>query len=184
MTNQTNYHRSGCKRATWEKASFIPNKNSQIWRRDPSGAIIQYSKYGNPRSKYGWDIDHIIPQAQGGSDHIDNLQPLNCHVNRSCGAKCIKPGLNPRKLHEYRKQRQLERNPNIFTSKSCATIRPSKWMWVRSTPLSNPSLGKILHVTKTEVQVQWSNTNFVSFVIHDKILFQDLPVTRTRRCSF
>ncbi|MXX32745.1 MAG: HNH endonuclease, partial [Chloroflexi bacterium] len=32
-----------------------------------------------------FEVDHVIPQARGGSDHIDNLQLLCGHCNRVKG---------------------------------------------------------------------------------------------------
>ncbi|KAI8996194.1 hypothetical protein BC832DRAFT_595538 [Gaertneriomyces semiglobifer] len=43
----------------------------------------QYLK-GMSWNNYGWDfeIDHIVPQAEGGSDHYTNLAPLDISENR------------------------------------------------------------------------------------------------------
>ena len=32
-----------------------------------------------------FDIDHIVPQSRGGTDHLDNLQLLSAHCNRTKG---------------------------------------------------------------------------------------------------
>jgi Restriction endonuclease len=51
-------------------------------RVDAWGWTIVRSDYGNNRSRYGWEIDHIVPVAQGGGDELTNLQPLQWENNR------------------------------------------------------------------------------------------------------
>ena len=35
------------------------------------------------------EVDHILPQSRGGGDHIDNLQLLCTHCNKSKGSKTM-----------------------------------------------------------------------------------------------
>jgi 5-methylcytosine-specific restriction endonuclease McrA len=37
------------------------------------------------QSEGGWEIDHIVPVSLGGSDDLDNLQPLWWKNNRRKG---------------------------------------------------------------------------------------------------
>ncbi|MDE2645692.1 MAG: HNH endonuclease [Bacteroidota bacterium] len=63
--------------AVWQKAREIPGFSSLIWRWDDFGRVIRYTDYGNRQSQWGWEIDHITPKSEGGTDLLSNLRPLN-----------------------------------------------------------------------------------------------------------
>ncbi len=69
----------------WEMAVKINGYHSNVWRTDRCGAVIKRQKHGDTSSKHGWEIDHIVPASKGGSDDIDNLQPLYWKNNRAKG---------------------------------------------------------------------------------------------------
>ena len=77
------------KRAVWDKGRIIVQNGTEydpeIWRWDICGHVMKYSEHGNTDSKYGWEIDHIIPSAKDGSDELNNLQPLQWENNRRKG---------------------------------------------------------------------------------------------------
>lgn len=64
---------------------MIPGYDPNVWRRDAFGHPIRFSDYGDRSSLYGWEQDHILPKALGGSDALDNLRPLHCKNNASLG---------------------------------------------------------------------------------------------------
>ena len=70
--------------AVWKKGRVVPNNDPAVWRKDKCGAWMQRSEYGN-QTRFGWEVDHIVPVAKGGSDALSNLQPLQWENNRAKG---------------------------------------------------------------------------------------------------
>lgn len=69
----------------WNKATIVPGHNQNVFRKDRCGAWIRFVDYGNAGSIYGWEIDHEKPVAKGGTDDLNNLQPLHWRNNRGKG---------------------------------------------------------------------------------------------------
>ena len=70
--------------SVWSKGTIIQGWDAAVWRYDAYGAVMKYDKYG-VCGEHGWEIDHILPQARGGSDDLSNLQPLFWENNRAKG---------------------------------------------------------------------------------------------------
>ena len=60
----------------WNKGAIIPNNNPNDWRKDQCGAWIGRKFYGSRSSQYGWEVDHITPESDGGGEELSNLRPL------------------------------------------------------------------------------------------------------------
>lgn len=77
----------------WKKAKVEPGFDENMFRKDACGAWILWDKYGVRDSIYGWEIDHIWPEAllklQGVSqnliDDMVNLRPLQHQNNAAKG---------------------------------------------------------------------------------------------------
>lgn len=70
----------------WEKGSQIRGKDPDLYRKDKFGHILFKHSYGKD-SEMGWEIDHSKPVSKGGTDHLNNLQPMNPKANRQKGNK-------------------------------------------------------------------------------------------------
>ncbi len=44
---------------------------------------VAFSRYGVISARSGWEIDHSVPRAKGGTDHPNNLFPAHISCNRS-----------------------------------------------------------------------------------------------------
>jgi hypothetical protein len=62
--------------AVWNKGQVVEKFNPDKWRKDTCGAWISRGQHGNKDSIFGWEIDHITPVADGGTDDVSNLRPL------------------------------------------------------------------------------------------------------------
>lgn len=64
----------------WDKGRTVRGKNPDLYRKDVYGNIMFKPSYGKT-SAMGWNVDHSKPQAKGGTDHLNNLQPMNSIAN-------------------------------------------------------------------------------------------------------
>lgn len=69
------------KDAVWEKGKRIQGKDPDLYRKDKFGNELFYHSYGKMSEK-GWEIDHSKPVSEGGTDHLNNLQPMKTIENR------------------------------------------------------------------------------------------------------
>ena len=72
------------KLSAWKAAWPVSGHRSDHVRRDCDGRLIVWGEYGR-YSGYGWQIDHIVPTAAGGSDALANLRARHWQGNCAAG---------------------------------------------------------------------------------------------------
>ena len=73
----------------WKLGTKVDDFNEKRWRKDACGAWMDYKKYGDTDSKYGWQVDHIFPSSvledygveESYRDNIINLRPMQWKNN-------------------------------------------------------------------------------------------------------
>jgi len=70
----------------FDKGAPIRGKDPNLYRKDTEGNEMYRHSYGKTSEK-GWEVDHSKPQSKGGTDHLNNLNPMNPSANRSKGDK-------------------------------------------------------------------------------------------------
>ena len=70
------------KQRVWAKGKVADGYNGNFYRRDVFGSWMQYSAHGETLSHFGWEIAHINPIENGGTDDLSNLRPLQWQNNR------------------------------------------------------------------------------------------------------
>lgn len=80
-------------KAVWNKAIIVEKIivdgkeigiDASKYRQDACLAWIKWNEYGR-ETIFGWEIDHILPEAKNGTDHTDNLRPFHWKNNRKKG---------------------------------------------------------------------------------------------------
>lgn len=74
----------------WDKAIIVEKItvegkeieiNTERYRQDVCNAWIEKDVYGDTEHPFGWEKDHTLPEAKGGTDHLDNLHPMHTKNN-------------------------------------------------------------------------------------------------------
>lgn len=181
MSKYTNYGNPGCKQAVWKKAKKIKDMDPDEYRLCKiSGNMIRYSHYGNNKSPYNWDIDHIIPRNKNGSDELSNLQPVSSSKNRSMRDSLkYKPEIVEKMFEAIRVNRGLTNDRNLEFKWNINII--GQTFWVKATPITFPQRAIIKSYNKQFVKVFWEDARFESNLPLDKNLFERIPEGRPKR---
>lgn len=78
----------------WNKGKIIKGKDPNKYRLDTYGNVIFFGSYGK-YTKMGWHKEHGKPKCVGGTDHLNNLRPVQAKENLKKG--CTYPYKKKRK---------------------------------------------------------------------------------------
>ncbi len=83
------------KLGAWNKARPYIGYDAGIWRVDDYNRTIKWDDYGL-QTAYGWEIDHILPQAlfPAKTHQPSNLRALHWQSNRTKSDKIDYTGLS------------------------------------------------------------------------------------------
>jgi len=78
---------------------------------------LSFTNYGQGGAKGAWEVEHSIPRANGGTDHLNNLFPACIGCNRSKGTHTTRTARswNDRTRAPFSKEKreQIKRNNAI-----------------------------------------------------------------------
>ena len=165
--DNTSYRKPGCKDAVWKKAAHIKGKDPNTIRRDNNGNMIMYDHHGNKKSRYGWQIDHITATAKGGSDFIDNLQPL----------KWIDNSLKSDKIENKRKYDNEKRRLRGFcvNENKAPKINIGECVYARQTTTANNwALATVIEKDRKNdrVIIEWEGAKYKDYLPYDANFFE------------
>ena len=174
MTSYTKYGSVGCSIAVWAKATIIEGFDPAVWRRDCAGQKIKFSKLSSPTSKWAWNIDHIVPRTRGGSDDLDNLQPLNrrCNIRFSNTLSRDKPGYDKRS-HFCCLLKDMKENAS---KKQKLHLNVGDVVRARQAPTPNAfwRVAVVVSANKVadQVIIKWTDAKYYDDLVYDDRLFE------------
>ena len=172
INTMAKYNDRGLKKLLWNKCKLIPGQNPNIWRYDKLENVCHYEDA---------QIDHIISQANGGSDYMVNLQILRWDINISKSNRITDEN---REMHHNACIAKLKDpeslNNNVYTAK----IKKGDKLLIKKSPLIDEMPGEISDIDRKnkKVNVLFENRTAPDIVFLDKRLFKNnVSGTRSTR---
>lgn len=152
----------------WQNARKVRGRNAKYWRYDAYNKPVHYNKV---------DIDHIVPQALGGSNDIDNLQLLNKVDNIRKSDKLNND--NRQLFHQALSNKTNAFSNTLYFSKK---FEIGMNLLVKQTPVTEPMFATVVAINPKTVDVLLENRTKPTTIVRDRRLFID-PLHIGRRRS-
>ena len=105
----------------WNRANIVEGFDKNRYRKDACGAWIIRNKYGDTDSRYGWEVDHIVPQSflrdKGFSESM---------IDNSLNLRALQHENNESKSDDYPSYTA------VVTSEGTENVRVTKFLEVNS----------------------------------------------------
>lgn len=158
------------KKILWKNAPKIKGRNANKWRYDVYGKPVQYDQV---------EVDHIIPQALGGSDDIKNLQLLNKTDNIRKSNKLD----DSNRILFHRALQQKEKYFSKYYRFYRKQLKVGLQLLVKQTPVTKEVPATITAIHDKTVEVLLENRSKATTVVKDRRLFLEPPTSGTRSNS-
>ncbi|NME69024.1 hypothetical protein [Flammeovirga aprica] len=118
----------------WGKLRSVPGKHPFFWRTDPCGALIFRFSYGNRKSQWGWEVDHVYPislqdniteRPVDGIHNKHNLRAMHWRNNKS--KDNYYPSYDSAVTYDSQKGINVKSNKRFYVNKLTQAILKSKF---------------------------------------------------------
>ena len=118
---------------------------------DFAGWEVRKGSYAQEGSRYGWNVDHILPLSMGGTDEMANLQITHIETNIERGNKITfwldNAGYQVKRVNRLTEDDQLADYPYIENGKKfCIVIQSEE----NSTPVQDERTAYAVQNSKTQ----------------------------------
>ena len=131
----------------YRKSGVIP-----VWIQDCEKKMIRFKDHGKI-TKYGWEADHVLARAKGGSNDLSNMQALNWIDNR---IKSDSIDYMNKKIHRFFKSLNCVNYRGNFKSLRKVEVG-GVYLVLANSRVTQSYIGRVVSKTSKYVEVSFNN---------------------------